>query len=146
MYQNEATDHSVIYFLLTPERPISHFHKLTKSNETWHFYMGSPITIAELKENGSVKQTRLGNDFDGVVKGEMVPQYLVKSGQWFGCCLGGPDDYTGQKNGPGNDCFALVGCSCDPMFRFRDFAMLTQAEVEPGDVKVPEEFKFMVHP
>lgn len=50
-----------IYFLL-PAGSVSKLHRIPCA-ETWHFYLGEPITIVELNENdGSMKLTCLGQD------------------------------------------------------------------------------------
>lgn len=67
-----------IYYLLT-DHSFSHMHRLT-SDEVYHFYMGDPVEICELKTDGSFKITRLGTD---LFAGER-PQYIVPEGSWQG--------------------------------------------------------------
>ncbi|MEE2743310.1 MAG: cupin domain-containing protein, partial [Bdellovibrionota bacterium] len=46
---------AIFYFLTGHER--SHFHRI-KSDETWHFYLGSTLTLVEIiPEENQVKKT-----------------------------------------------------------------------------------------
>lgn len=67
-----------IYYLLT-ERSFSHMHRLT-SEEVYHFYMGDPVELCELKADGTSEIVTLGNDLRG---GEQL-QYAVAEGSWQG--------------------------------------------------------------
>lgn len=95
---------TAIYFMLTPKQPISHLHRL-KSDEIWHFYAGSPITIVEIFE-GKVTKTVLGNDLQEVLLDRMVFSHTVKAGAWFGSYLNSKTD------------FSIVGCTVVPGFDF----------------------------
>ncbi|KAM4087607.1 hypothetical protein ACB094_07G007700 [Castanea mollissima] len=58
-YKVERAVSSCIYFLL-PSGNVSRLHRLPCA-ETWHFYMGEPITVVELNDkDGQVKLTCLG--------------------------------------------------------------------------------------
>ncbi|KAK9948119.1 hypothetical protein M0R45_003707 [Rubus argutus] len=62
-----------IYFLL-PAGNVSRLHRIPCA-ETWHFYLGEPLTIMELNEvDGVVKLTNLGPNFIGE---DQQPQYTV---------------------------------------------------------------------
>ena len=52
------SDGSAIYYLLT-EDSFSHLHRLT-GEEVYHFYMGDPVELCELKQDGSMQITVLG--------------------------------------------------------------------------------------
>lgn len=67
-----------IYYLLT-ERSFSHMHRLS-SEEVYHFYMGDPVELCELKTDGTVEVVELG---DELRRGER-PQYVVAEGSWQG--------------------------------------------------------------
>ncbi len=95
---------TAIYFLLTRSN-VSKFHRL-KSDEVWHFYLGDPLIVVELKE-GKVCETRLGAR---VFEGEKL-QYVVPAGTWFGSYL------------PETSDFSFVGCTVAPGFEFEDFEM-----------------------
>ena len=116
---------TAIYFLMTADA-VSRLHRI-KSDECWHFYLGSPLCVVEIHpETGVLTKTILGSN---VLGGEMC-QYVVKAGTWFG-------SYPLQ----GGE-FSFVGCTVAPGFEFADFElasrekMLAQfpqhaAEIEP---------------
>ena len=94
-----------ILFLITPSN-VSRLHRIA-SDEMWHFYLGSPMTVVEFSEDG--------NDFTKTVLGEGGEvQYVVKAGVTFG-------SYSNGGTGP--DAFSLVGCTVAPGFDFADFEM-----------------------
>lgn len=100
--RNYAT---AIYFLLLDDN-FSAFHRI-KSDETWHFYTGTPIVVTEIGTDGTLMETTLGADIaDG-----QVFQYTVKAGHYFA------SEVLGRQG------FALVGCTVAPGFDFRDFDM-----------------------
>lgn len=76
--EGEVPYTQAIYYLLT-ERSFSHMHRLT-SEEVYHFYMGDPVELCELKTDGTVEITVLG---DELRKGER-PQHVVAEGSWQG--------------------------------------------------------------
>lgn len=100
-----------IYFLLSGT-DVSRFHRI-KSDELWHFYAGSSLTIYMIDDTGERSEFTLGSDFE---KGECF-QHAVPLGCWFGAALN-------QANS-----FALVGCTVAPGFDFEDFELAKQAEL-----------------
>lgn len=100
---------TAIYFLLR-EGEFSALHRIA-SDEVWHFYAGSPLTIVCLYEDGRREDLLLGLDF---ARGA-APQHVVPAGAWFGSYVTG---------GAG---FALVGCTVAPGFDFADFELGTRA-------------------
>uniref|UniRef100_A0A7S2Y1H2 DUF985 domain-containing protein n=1 Tax=Fibrocapsa japonica TaxID=94617 RepID=A0A7S2Y1H2_9STRA len=104
------TASTAIYFLMTPES-VSRLHKI-KSDEVWHFYLGTSITVVELDEKtGGYKTTIVGPN---VLDGEFV-QYTVKAGTWFGSF---PNTLSVNE-----DSFSFVGCTVSPGFEFEDFEL-----------------------
>lgn len=101
---------SSIYFLVTTEH-FSAFHRL-RTDEIWHFYTGSCLTLHLLHPDGSYEKKPLGPAFEA---GERF-QHVVKAGAWFAAEVAAPDAY------------ALVGCTLAPGFDFADFE-LAQREV-----------------
>ena len=99
---------TAIYFLLRGEE-FSALHRI-RSDELWHFYLGSTLEVVEITADGRLIVTRLGND---VAAGE-TPQAAVPAGHWFGARLAAPRQ---------PDAFALVGCTVAPGFDFADFEM-----------------------
>ncbi|MBZ0201511.1 MAG: cupin domain-containing protein [Ignavibacteria bacterium] len=94
-----------IYFLLTGDT-FSALHRI-KSDELWHFYDGSPVTIHMIDEKGNYSTVRLGRD---VEQGEVF-QFAVPAGAWFGATVDDADSFT------------LVGCTVAPGFHFDDFEL-----------------------
>jgi uncharacterized protein len=92
-----------IYFLLESHE-FSAFHQL-KSDEIWHFYEGSAITIVMILPEGEIKKVILGRNPDG----NENHQALIPKGCWF----------AAQVNQ--SDSFSLVGCTVAPGFDFEDF-------------------------
>lgn len=94
-----------IYYLLGSD-DISRFHRI-KSDETWHHYEGSSITIQIIHEDGLYEALYLGKNLEN----DQLPQQTVPAGSWFGVTVDNPDS------------FALCGCTVSPGFDFRDFEM-----------------------
>ena len=94
-----------IYYLLEGS-DFSALHKL-KSDEQWHFYAGSPITIHEIDQDGNPAATTLG---------EGRFQHTARAGNLFGATVSGD--------------FALVGCTVVPGFDFADFEMPSREELQ----------------
>lgn len=102
-YTSDRTFSTQIYFMLVKGNH-SAFHRI-KSDETWHFYDGSPITIWLLSEEGGLREVTLGLDEGS------FPQFTISKGVWFAAEVFGGGD------------FSLVGCSVAPGFDFADFEM-----------------------
>ncbi len=100
-----------IYFLLHGKQ-ISSLHRL-KSDEIWHFYLGSPIRIVMLDENGILMEKLLGRD---IATGQSL-QVIIPNGWWFGAKV------TDEKG------YALVGCTVAPGFEFDDFELAKRADL-----------------
>lgn len=94
-----------IYYLLKSEDQ-SYFHRI-KSDEVWHHYEGSSLTIHLISRSGSYREIHLGKNLR---KGQK-PQQIVPSGYWFGVTVDEPDSYS------------LCGCTVSPGFDFDDFEM-----------------------
>jgi len=94
-----------IYFLLEKD-DFSAFHRIS-SDETWHFYKGSPVIIYCLFSDGSFSQVILGNNLD---EGQVL-QYTITRNCWFAA-----------RNQDINS-FSLVGCTVSPGFDFSDFEL-----------------------
>ena len=104
-YKKARSLYTSIYFLLKGKE-VSHFHRL-KSDELWHFYDGSSLTIHILDLDGNYFKKQLGNNIE---KGESF-QVLIKAGQWFGATVDAIEAYT------------LIGCTVAPGFEFDDFEL-----------------------
>ena len=112
---------TAIYFLL-PKGSRSSFHRIL-SDEIWHFYLGGPITIFELHNNGKIKKTVLGP----LIHKNQKLQYVVPANCWFGAY---PNPETK---------FALAGCTVSPGFDFADFELADRAGLLKRFPKAREE-------
>lgn len=101
-----------IYYLLE-SGDISAFHRI-KSDETWHFYLGSPLKLYVLLEDGAMQKILLG---DNPAAGQVF-QWTVPHGLWFGA----------EVSVPGS--FALLGCTVSPGFEFGDLEFAEYSELE----------------
>ena len=102
---------TAIYFLLDGKN-FSSFHRL-RSDELWHFYSGSPITVHVIEPDGGYSEIQLGDDPDAGA----VLQAVVKAGRWFASRVRDPRS------------FALAGCTVAPGFDFADFELGKRAEL-----------------
>ena len=94
-----------IYFLLE-SNSFSAFHRI-KSEEIWHFYKGTSLTLFIITEDGRLILMQLGDNIDN---GEHL-QIVVPRNAWF----------AAQVNT--NSSFTLVGCTVSPGFDFNDFEL-----------------------
>ncbi|CAK9159223.1 unnamed protein product [Ilex paraguariensis] len=120
-----------IYFLL-PSGSVSHLHRIP-CFETWHFYMGEPVTVVEISDkDGSVKLTCLGSS---IIEDNQHLQYTVPSNVWFGAYptkdFNISTDIEVVKNIPrdAENHFSLVGCTCAPAFQFEDFELAKRSDL-----------------
>jgi len=96
---------TAIYYLLGSE-DISCFHRI-RSDEVWHHYEGSSITIHVIHEDGLYEALYLGKELSE----QQQPQCVVPAGAWFGVTVDEPGTYV------------LCGCTVSPGFDFEDFEM-----------------------
>ena len=104
-FKGDRNFSSNIWFLL-PEGEKSRLHRIP-SNETWHFYLGGPLTVVQISPKGDTKKIVLGQD---IKKGEKLA-HVVPAGYWFGAYSN-----SGSK-------FSFVGCTVAPGFDFADFEL-----------------------
>ena len=107
-YRSSSTG---IYFLL-PAGEFSAFHRLRASDEIWHHYVGDPVELDTIDQDGVHRVTILGPDLE---RGER-PQAIVPAG-------------TLQAAAVRGDTFALCGCTVTPAFDFADFELPTRDEL-----------------
>ncbi len=110
-FQGSRCFATAIYFLLVKDS-FSAFHKI-KSDETWHFYEGSPIEINMITQEGKLIRQMLGTNWK---KGE-VPQFTVPAQTWFASRVIKGD-------------YGLAGCTVYPGFEFSDFEMATRKSLK----------------
>ncbi|MDP3830155.1 MAG: cupin domain-containing protein, partial [Ignavibacteriaceae bacterium] len=104
-YKSERCFSTSIYFLLAGEQ-FSAFHKL-QSDETWHFYEGSPLEIFIIDEESNLSVPKLGRDLEN----DETLQLTIGKGKWFAARI------IDQKS------FSLIGCTVTPGFNFEDFEL-----------------------
>ncbi|GAB2291554.1 hypothetical protein Dimus_025808 [Dionaea muscipula] len=133
-YKVDRAVSSSIYFLL-PSGSVSRLHRIPCA-ETWHFYLGEPITVMELDErDGSVKLTCLGPN---LLEGQQ-PQYTVPPNVWFGSFPTNDVSFSTEgelrlatkadtPRDPENH-YSLVGCTCAPAFQFEDFELASRSHL-----------------
>lgn len=95
---------SAIVVLFSRDQPVSALHRLD-GDEIWHLYLGGPMEMLLLSEDGAHEHLRLGPD---LAAGERVQQ-LVPAGTWVGARL------TREAE------FALLGCTMTPAYRPEGF-------------------------
>jgi len=101
-----------IYFLLrSGERSLLH---QIASDEVWHFYTGSRLTIHVIYPDGAYQRLPLGINVDA---GDRLQQ-VVPAMTWFGATVNDPDS------------FSLVGCTVAPGFDFRDFRLANRHDLQ----------------
>lgn len=100
---------TAIYYLLKSDQ-CSRLHRL-KSDELWHFYAGSPLTVHVFDPHGEYLMQRLGPDPSA---GQQF-QIAIRAGCWFGATVDHPAS------------FSLIGCTVAPGFDFADFEWADRA-------------------
>jgi len=96
---------TLIYYLLVGTQ-YSAIHRV-KSDEIWHFYLGSPVIIHIINEERISQRVQLGNNLE---KDENL-HYVVTKDTWF----------CAEINNKTS--FALMGCTVSPGFDFEDFEL-----------------------
>ncbi len=96
---------TAIYFLLT-SADFSSLHRM-KSDEAWHYHVGSPLTVHAIDPNGNLQTYKVGLGLDD----GQQPQAVVPGGHWFGATVDEPGGYS------------LVSCTVAPGFDFEDFEL-----------------------
>jgi predicted cupin superfamily sugar epimerase len=94
---------TAIYYLLTDET-FSALHQLP-GDEIFHFYLGDPVEMLQLRPDGSGRIVRIGT----ALANQMAPQVIVPGGTW-----------QGSRLIPGGS-FALLGTTMSPGFDFADY-------------------------
>ncbi|MGE5324697.1 MAG: cupin domain-containing protein [Actinomycetota bacterium] len=94
---------TAIFYLLTPQA-FSEMHRLP-GDEIFHFYLGDPVEMLQLRADGSSEVVVLGSD----IASGMKLQHVVPGGVWQGSRL---------RNG---GAFALLGTTMSPGFAYEDY-------------------------
>jgi predicted cupin superfamily sugar epimerase len=122
-YHGKRSFGTAIFYLLTPET-FSQLHKL-ESDEVFHFYLGDPVTMLQLRPDGSSEVLTLGQD---IVGGQRL-QVVVPAGTWQGSFL--------NEGGE----FALLGCTVAPGFEYDDYETGSRGDLLKG---FPEQEELIV--
>ena len=110
-FSGEHSFSTSIYYLLE-NYDFSAFHRI-KSDEIWHFYLGSPVKLYILKD-GKLELILLGDNPEA----GHVFQAVVPFGCWF----------AAEVSVPGS--FALLGCTVSPGFEFSDFELAAESDLQ----------------
>lgn len=108
---NERPLLTSIYYLLTDEAPIGHFHK-NKSDILHCYHLGDPMTYLTISPVGELDTFILGSD---ILNGHVL-QKVVPGGYWKASCL---------KQGS----FGLLSEAVSPGFDYRDMQLATASEL-----------------
>jgi uncharacterized protein len=108
-YSGNRNFSTSIYFLLRGNE-FSAFHKI-ESDETWHFYAGTSITIMMINEQGNYSEKIIGNNLEE----NNLLQYTINRNTWFA-------SKVNDENS-----FSLLGCTVAPGFDFDDFILAEKA-------------------
>jgi uncharacterized protein len=124
-YDGRRSACTAIYYLLTGNQ-FSSFH-IMKSDEIWHFYSGSSLTLYIIESKGVLSKVFLGPNFN---EGERF-QVVVKSGCWFAVSINKKNSYS------------LVGCTVAPGFNYKDWKIGNRkrlTEMYPEHKKIISKF------
>jgi uncharacterized protein len=102
---------TAIYYLL-PGDDFSAFHRI-QSDEMWHFYAGSSLTLYVLETGGRLMERTLGRALE---RGESF-QVLIEAGCWFAAAVHDASSYS------------LVGCTVAPGFSYDDYDLARREEL-----------------
>lgn len=125
-YRSSETGNSStsILYLITEDN-FSKLHKLSV-DEIYHFYLGDPVIMLNLYENGLSERVILGQD---ILNGERC-QHIVERNCWQGSFL---------KEG---GVFALLGATVTPAFEYEQYQSASSCKKELLE-KYPEMSDFI---
>lgn len=109
---NERALLTSIYYMLTDDRPIGHFH-MNQSDILHYFHLGSPMTYLTINPSGQLDTFVLGPD---LTKGHVL-QKVVPGGYWKASVL---------KQGA----FGLLSEAVSPGFDYRDMTIATADKLQ----------------
>ena len=106
-YQGEVRRACTSIYYLLNGNDFSAWHRL-HSDEVWHYYKGSTVTIYMINDKGVLTRQKLG---DPTQEPDAVFQYCIPANTWFAA------DIIDKSS------FCLVGCTVSPGFEFDDFTL-----------------------
>jgi uncharacterized protein len=111
LYRGQRSLATAIYYLLTADT-FSRMHRVP-GDEMFHFYLGDPVKMLQLKPDGSGEVVIMGHD----IASGMKVQHVVPGGWWQGARLR-----------PGGQ-FALMGTTMGPGFEYEDYTSGKRGEL-----------------
>lgn len=102
---------TAIYYLIT-QNQFSALHRLPQT-EVFHFYLGSPIEMVQISNDGTLKQLTLGPHLEQ----NQHLQVIVENNTWQGTRL--------IRGGE----WALLGATVSPGFEFEDMELASRSEL-----------------
>lgn len=106
-YHNEPRSAGTSTYYLLQGEEFSAWHILA-SDETWHYYKGSPVRIYMIAPNGHLESHILA---DLTIYDGGLFQITIPAHHWFAAELIDKNTY------------GLVGCTVNPGFEFKDFKL-----------------------
>lgn len=110
-YLGERDAGTAIYYLLTRDS-FSAMHRL-RGDEVFHFYLGDPVEMLQLRPDGKISLLVIGPD----IASGMSPQIVVPAGVWQGSRL------------MAGGAFALLGTTMAPGFDLSDFELAKRSQL-----------------
>lgn len=114
---------TVIYFLLPGAGQVSRWHRVSNSDETWHYAGGAPLELIRMTPDGSSTEALRLGPIDPSVSNQ-APVHVIPAGWW----------QAAQSLGA----YTLVNCCVGPGFDFEDF-MLMKDIPDSSKPPIPEE-------
>jgi hypothetical protein len=131
-YASDKPAATAIYALFTDDPDcFSALHKLP-TDEVWHFYLGDPIELLLLYEDGRSEHIVMGRE---LLHGQQV-QVVVPQGVWMGAHLlpGGRYALIGNTMAPGFTSEDFVGAERQPLLeRYPQEASLIRRLTRPNE-------------
>ena len=105
-YDGPRHSSTAIYYLLDGSE-FAAFHRI-KSDEIWHHYTGSSLTLHLIDDDGKLSKIKIGAS---------TPQIMIKANTWFAASLASKRSYC------------LLGCTVSPGFDYRDWELGKKSEL-----------------
>lgn len=112
-FGGERSVGTAIYYLLTGDA-VSEMHVLP-GDEVYHYYLGDPLEMLQLRPDGSSETLLLGPDLSA----GQSPQLVVPANVW-----------QGSRRLPGPHGYTLIGATMAPGFAYEDYATGRRAELQ----------------
>jgi predicted cupin superfamily sugar epimerase len=125
-YDGPRRTSTAIYYLLE-SGTFSEMHVL-RSDEVFHHYLGAPVEMLQLFEDGRSERVVIGKDLSAGQR----PQHVVRRGVWQGSRMV-------ASAALGEGAFALLGCTVSPGFEFEDYESASAEELIvrwPGEAEM----------